>query len=447
MEFTVNPQLVIEPIDGEFYAVANPLVKDGLKVINSIQMEVLRRLADGMSLQSVAAATGLRLSQAEETVRGFLPKKIVSADGVFEDPPLESRSLSLWVQTTNACNLRCDYCYIRVKDNPVRMDDRVMRRLREKILATVEARGIRRVSLRLSGGEPFIVAAPWMEFIRKMRADLAGRGCGFKPVFLTNGTLVTDTIARLLKEEDVGIAISLDGTRDEQDAARKRPDGSGSFDAVMAAMDTLRGAGRGFSIMTVLSNANIPSLPEITGFLVKTGARFRYSIADGAGVDFGLLSDKFNESLKVFEKHIDRGYAFSNRFKLCDLKPLRPSPRTCASGYTGGAVYCDGGIFFCQKHFGEGEALGTLGEDEDIISVVRRGAGRLALPDECTTCPYRLVCSGGCPLEREGGSNPECSFYREFIPKLYGLMGRERLIALKKRSFTGRFWPTGRKRG
>ena len=101
--------------------------------------------------------------------------------------------------TTNKCNLKCRHCYQDAGD------------CRERELTTAEARKlideIARAGFRImifSGGEPLM-----RPDIYELVSYAASRG--LRPVFGTNGTLITPEVARRLKESGAAaMGISLD---------------------------------------------------------------------------------------------------------------------------------------------------------------------------------------------------------------------------------------------
>ena len=332
-----NPHLIIEPIDREFFAVLNPLKKNSFKVINSVQHRILMSIDSRTPEAEIACGNGLSGTGLAPVIGQFLEAGLVNESGIFglQVRGTSPGSLNLWVQTTNACNLRCGYCYIRTKDEHFQMDAGVRARLREKILGTVADLKLKRVSLRISGGEPFLVFGQWRDFLRGMQARLSEAGCRLQAVFLTNGTLMDEETAEIIKRERYRIAISMDGLRKFHDRARRYANGKGSYKNVIRTIDLLRKRGVAFSIMTVVSNDNLSHLADFTKFLVRRNVRFRYSIVDGVEIDYPKLSSAFRDCLAVMEKYIEKGYAFSKLFKLCDLKFGGGALRTCASGAAG----------------------------------------------------------------------------------------------------------------
>jgi len=126
---------------------------------------------------------------------------------------------------------------------------------------------IREVSapiLVLSGGEPLV-----RDDIFRISRFAADRG--LKVALATNGTLVTEDVARRAKEAGVERAsVSLDGPDPHtHDSFRQIP---GSFEAALRGIAAFRAAGVPFQVNTSVANHNKDSLPRILDLAVRLGA-------------------------------------------------------------------------------------------------------------------------------------------------------------------------------
>ncbi|MEK7446880.1 MAG: radical SAM protein, partial [candidate division NC10 bacterium] len=139
---------------------------------------------------------------------------------------------------TQRCNLQCDHCYISAGPGPHPADE----------LSTAECLRVMdeiaevnpNIFLILTGGEPLL------------RPDLpvlaaAGRERGFTVVVGTNGVLLRERQARLLRESGVqGMSLSLDSTDPARhDAFRRLP---GAWQGAVRATEICRAEGLDFSL-------------------------------------------------------------------------------------------------------------------------------------------------------------------------------------------------------
>lgn len=140
------------------------------------------------------------------------------------------------------------------------------------------------------------------------------------------------------------------------------------------------------------------------------------------------------ESYSIMQEAIETGWQFSKRHQFCDLKPNELGFQTCASGFSGGAIYVDGSFKYCHVHFGDNsDSINSIfNQDLDLVDMIKQsGSHQDEKSEDCKQCKFRFVCTSGCPVYREDGKDPQCSLYHKFIPLYYQLQGRERLKSLK----------------
>jgi putative heme d1 biosynthesis radical SAM protein NirJ2 len=156
--------------------------------------------------------------------------------------------------------MQCEHCY---RDAGCKSEEE---------LSTAEARTlleqIARANFKImifSGGEPL------------MRPDIVelaayAKHLGLRPVFGTNGTLITPEMAHDLKKAGVmGMGISLDSLdKEKHDAFRHF---QGAWDGAVRGMENCRAAGLPFQIHTTVMDWNQAELEAMTDFAVEIGAK------------------------------------------------------------------------------------------------------------------------------------------------------------------------------
>ena len=161
--------------------------------------------------------------------------------------------------TTNACNMHCAHCY---RDAGCRAEDELSTAEAEKMLTEIARAGFK--IMIFSGGEPLL-----RPDILELVAYAAG--LGLRPVFGTNGTLITPEFAVKLKAAGtMGMGISLDSL----DAAKhdRFRDFAGAWEGAVRGMRNCRAAGLPFQIHTTVMDWNAPELEAMTDFAVAEGA-------------------------------------------------------------------------------------------------------------------------------------------------------------------------------
>ena len=163
---------------------------------------------------------------------------------------------------TRRCNLLCDHCYISAGPGPRPPDE----------LSTAECLRVMdeiaevnpNIFLILTGGEPLL------------RLDLpalaaAGRERGFTVVVGTNGVLLRERQARLLRESGVqGVSLSLDSTDAARHDAFRRL--RGAWKGAVRATEICRAEGLDFSLHMSVTEWNLGEIPDMIDLARELGA-------------------------------------------------------------------------------------------------------------------------------------------------------------------------------
>ena len=110
---------------------------------------------------------------------------------------------------------------------------------------------------------------------------------------------------------------------------------------------------------------------------------------------------------------------------------INPSTTPCRMGVDACAIYLDGSIYFCHSQFGKNNALGSIFDNIDIVSILKKGLKFHSLSEECNLCEFKTICVGGCPLYRtKDNKSPMCSIFKSSIPKIQKMIFRDSQINL-----------------
>ena len=177
--------------------------------------------------------------------------------------------------TTNLCNMHCAHCY---RDAGCQAADELTTAEARKMLGEIARAGFK--IMIFSGGEPLL--RPDILELTACAASL-----GMRPVFGTNGVLLTPEMARDLKAAGaMGMGISLDSLDAEKhDRFRAYP---GGWAQAVHGMENCRAAGLPFQIHTTVMEWNAAELEAVTDFAVEMGARahhFFFLVPTGRAAD------------------------------------------------------------------------------------------------------------------------------------------------------------------
>ena len=215
--------------------------------------------------------------------------------------------------TTNQCNLACAHCY---QDAEERQERELSTEEGLRLIDEIARAGFK--VMIFSGGEPL------------MRPDIYelvthAAACGLRPVFGTNGTLITDEVAVRLKRcgaAAMGISVdSLDPARHDRFRGV-----AGAHDLTMAGIETCKRAGLPFQLHTTVVDWNRDEICAITKFAARVGAIAHYIfflIPVGRGVYIEETSLKVKENEELL-----RAIMRTSATVPIDVKP------TCAPQFT-----------------------------------------------------------------------------------------------------------------
>jgi MoaA/NifB/PqqE/SkfB family radical SAM enzyme len=218
-----------------------------------VQQRLLEGVARNLEEDPMLVAWALRLAstlgntQWERFFENFVVKLVA------ERPELNRRlhaelgylpPVSLVVNPTMACNLRCRGCYAFEFSREESMSPELFRRV------VTQARDLGIRVLVITGGEPFIY---------KPLVDMALEFSDMTFLTYTNGTLLDEAMAdRVALAGNIFPALSVEGYQPETDARR----GAGVHAGVVAAMKRLRDRGVLFGISVTPTSLNVDTVTQ-----------------------------------------------------------------------------------------------------------------------------------------------------------------------------------------
>ncbi len=198
--------------------------------------------------------------------------------------------------TTNACNMYCDHCY---RDAGCKAEEELNTAEAKTLLEQIARAGFK--IMIFSGGEP--LTRPDIVELVAYATSL-----GLRPVFGTNGTLITLDLAKQLKAAGaMGMGISLDSMNAaKHNEFRRFPE---AWEGAVRGMRNCREAGLAFQIHTTVMDWNSHELEAITDFAVAEGAvahHFFFLVPTGRATSIeaeSLRAEAYEETLtRILQK-------------------------------------------------------------------------------------------------------------------------------------------------
>ncbi|MGP8320083.1 MAG: 12,18-didecarboxysiroheme deacetylase [Methanosarcinaceae archaeon] len=194
------------------------------------------------------------------------------------------------------CNLRCVHCYAHSKD--IEYEDELTTKQGMELIDDLAEFGS--PVILFSGGEPTM---------RKDLPELAeyAKSRGIRAVISTNGTLIDEKMAKVLKKIGLSyVGISLDGVRETNDKFRGV---QGAFDAAMNGLRNCMKEDIKVGLRFTINKKNMGDIPAIFDIIEEEGIPrvcFYHLVYAGRGTK--LVEDDLTheESRKVLDLIMDR---------------------------------------------------------------------------------------------------------------------------------------------
>jgi len=434
-----NPMLQTMPLDATYQTAFIPS-GDCVAALDDDAMRVLGAFDRSRSCSDLPSdwhsAWGDTLYDAVDDL-ARLRFLIPPGDAPLERPTEGAKTLVAWLHITNACNLRCRYCYLR-KTNQV-MTPETGRAAIDAIFRSALLHNLSSVKLKYAGGEPTL-NLPLVIALHEYASGLARQyGRALEGVVLSNGVRLTHTMIDAMLAHNLRLMISLDGIGPAHDGQRAFANGAGSFQAVSRSIERARAKGLTPSISITVTDRSVDGLAETVGWVLDRNLPFslnfyRENDASASFEDLRLGETRLIEGMQgafqAIEAKLPRR---SLRATLLDRTNLAaPHNRTCSVGSNYMVVDPQGRISQCQMQMKQSSS--SVQAQDPLASIRARSTGiqNLAVDEKegCRDCEWRYWCTGGCPMQtfratgRYDVQSPNCNIYKALFPGVLRLEGR-----------------------
>lgn len=325
------------------------------------------------------------------------------------------KPFSLLIKPASAdCNLRCHYCFYIDHLESVEKTPRMSENVLEKMISSyMQINQNKYYSFGWQGGEPTLMGTKFFEKVVGFQHKYAPSGSIVNNGLQTNGTLITEDLAKLFAEYKFLLGVSLDGPAELHDHYRKNISQKPTHHLVMRGIEKLQKHKVEFNILILVNSETVQHAKKIYYYLRDQGFYYHqyipcveydergnlepYSITGEMWGNFlcelfdeWIKEDIYKISIRTFDSIVE--YLVYNRYNVCYMN------NNCCQyfvvEYNGNVYPCD---FFVRDEVLLGNIMNNNWEDFFNSPVYKEfGNEKSVWNSFCINCSYLYLCHGDC---------------------------------------------------
>lgn len=327
--------------------------------------------------------------------------------------PLSNGIATLCVNVSQACNLRCRYCFAgngAFGQPPALMTVETAKRTVDFFLQ--HSGKYNDLSLCFFGGEPLLNFNTMRQTVdyAEQRAEDSDKTFRFNVT--TNGTLLSAPVRRFLTAHRFGVIVSIDGSRDVHDAMRPFINGQGSYDTIRDHLDAfqkeLRPNEAAWTLRATFTRYHLRFADQVFHLASLGFQDISVEPCTSDDPDLGIgwaelptLKAEYTNFTERYLEAIRAGQRFSFfHFRVMLDQTKRGTQRLTQCGAGNGylAVSASGKLYPCHRLVGlEQYQIGSV--HEGIMHPEHRelfASTHVNSKSLCRKCWARYICGGGC---------------------------------------------------
>ncbi len=398
-------------------------------LVNDATLDLLQRFQSPLPLAAAGSAT---LAAAQQ----LLQLGLLQFAGHVDAPPAPADELVAWLHVTNACNLRCTYCYVDKTDEAMSAETAFA--AVDAVLRSAQRHGYVRVLLKYAGGEASLNLALVEQMHRYAQSQAEQAGIMLRGVVLSNGVGLTRHKLGRIRDLGLRLMISLDGPEAFHNAQRPTIHGQGTYKATIASIERAHELGIELTISVTITGASVAGLPDVLPWLLERGIHFTLNFyrENDCSANFSTLKieeraliDGMRAAYRVIEANLPR---YSLLGCLLDRANLGAAhSRTCAVGDNYLVIDQVGNVAKCQMEIAKPVTTIWASDPLNIIRLDATGVQNVPVDQKegCRDCEWRYWCTGGCAIAtyratgRYDIRSPNCEIYKALYPDVLRLEG------------------------
>lgn len=367
----------------------------------------------------------------------------------FKDTKVIKPNKVTFLQTMK-CNLKCKHCCVsdlsdeQMKGMSFEKAKYILRQVKELMNENDKW-------LTFLGGEP--LCGDKFKQLIQYAVDI-----GFKVGLSTNGILVDEEFAKIAKENNINVQISIDGVDKE---SHEEVRGNGTWEKTITAIKLLNSYGVDIQTNMVYHKGNFERIEEYFDFAIQNGikkVRLISLMNMGRAVN-NMEMVPLSRFVNYMEQLIDRRKDIVELLDETSFMGLVLTAKfsqkvvSCGAGVITLTVAPDGNVYPCLNLYNEKFKMCNL-FDKDFsqqffsskILKKFREMDISTLNDECAICNLKYFCGGKCRGEtfNETGSElnpyPHCDEWKKAMEKVFWIivdnpkLGDKKYLSVKKKT-------------
>ena len=326
---------------------------------------------------------------------------------LFENAKTET-TLTVMLLLATTCNLSCTYCYqnyANYNKEIISLENAAV--FLQWVENEIKNKQINGLNIQFFGGEPLLAKDSITFLLKELSIIEIKYAISITKTLITNATLLTDEICKMLVDNNVEFQITIDGINDVNNKRRFfKGTKEGTYDVIINSLNMIIQNG-GIELLDIRMNVdkqNIENVEQLTEKVYNLGIKrfhcgrvlFREKQTD---YDINLITNKEFDSTydwKLFKIMKKYGYADTpSSFEIntsCNLHNKHGyviSPNL-------DAAKCDELLDIAEYRIGYINSNGTLIHTNNNYK--QQTSVTPANYDECLNCKLLPICGSGCPI-------------------------------------------------
>lgn len=336
--------------------------------------------------------------------------------GIYKQIKYSERKISLIIHTNYSCNLNCTYCY---QEGSVSRNDVMTQEIIDEFYPFFnkikEHNSLEIVDLCFIGGEP-LLHSNIVEEIFGIACKVFS-GIQITKTLVTNGTRILSSIECLKSINFDCIQITLDGTESVHNKYRVSHKKSDSYFGILSNLKQLEQLGNfNVEININLMENNAGALEELLLDLKRNDIIYPIIFS----IVFSGMNNSCNDLVISMKKKADvwfnshvlaakYGYSFLPLYRQTRFSCGRFKENSLCISPKGEIFKCISGMEAKQYYISSIKEFGTVKYYNRLAHLIE--APKICRKAQDFTCPYSLICDGGCSFITDtNGWNCQKSF-------------------------------------